>query len=121
MKFFLYIIIAISLFSCKKNQTGGRSKISGLVAHHGVLIPNARVYIKFNANEFPGDDYSLYDTYIDADEHGKYDISFYKGTYYLYAKGYDYNIPYPHLVKGGLSVTLRHKENLKKDIAVTED
>lgn len=123
MKKFLYFIITINLVftSCKKNQTGGRSRVSGVIAHHGAPIPNARVYIKFNATDFPGDDYSVYDTYSDADEHGKYDINFYKGTYYLYAKGYDYNIPYPHLVKGGISVKLRHKEILKKDIAVSED
>jgi hypothetical protein len=78
------------------------------------------VYIKFNTTEFPGDDYKLYDTYVQADASGNYSIPFYKGSYYLYAAGLDLDTPPPYNVKGGLSVSLRNKENLTKDIAVTE-
>lgn len=123
MNKFLYFIIVLGVFflSCKKNQTGGKATVSGVVAHHGTLIPNARVYIKFNSSEFPGESYSNYDTYVDADNMGNYSIPFYKGIYYLYAQGYDYNIPSPYLVKGGLSVKVGRKEKIKLDIAVTED
>lgn len=117
----ILIIPVLLLANCKKNQTGGKATVKGVVAHHGKPIPNAYVYIKYNSSEFPGDDYSIYNTYVEADADGNYSIPFYKGTYYLYARGYDMAIPYPHIVKGGLSVSLRNNEKLTKDIAVTED
>jgi hypothetical protein len=109
------------LSSCKKNQTGGKATLKGTVKHHDKPISDAYVYIKFNSTEFPGDDYKLYDTYVQADANGNYSITFYKGSYYIYAVGRDLDIPSPYEVKGGLSVSLRNKESLVKDIAVTED
>ena len=91
-----------------------------MVNHHGKAIADAYVYIKFNTTEFPGEDYTNYNTFVKADANGNYSIPFYKGSYYLYAKGYDMDIPHPFEVKGGISVSLRNKENLTKDIAVTE-
>ncbi len=111
----------MGLISCKKNQTGGKASLKGIVKHHNKAIPNAYVYIKFNATEFPGKDYQLYDTYVEADSNGNYSISFFKGSYYIYAVGRDMDIPPPYEVSGGLSVTLRNRENLVKDIAVSED
>ncbi len=119
-KLFILTILLGSLGSCKKNQTGGKATLKGVVKHHDKPIADAYVYVKFNATEFPGDDYKLYDTYVQADASGNYSISFYKGTYYVYAVGRDLDIPSPYLVKGGLSVSLRNKENLVKDIAITE-
>ena len=114
------ILIVIFNLSCKKNQVGGTASLKGLVAHHGKAIPDAYVYIKYNATEFPGDDYTLYDTYVVADGSGNYSIPFYKGSYYIYAKGYDYQIAPPYIVKGGISISIRNSENLNKDIAVAE-
>lgn len=88
--------------------------------HHSKPIPNAYVYIKYNSSEFPGSDYKLYDTYVQADAGGNYKITFYKGTYYIYATGIDTDIPSPFEVDGGFSVTLTKKQNLTMDIAVTE-
>lgn len=119
-KLSLITILFFAINSCKKNQTGGKATLKGVVMHHEKPIPNAYVYIKFNSSEFPGDDYKLYDTYVQADANGNYSISFYKGTYYIYASGIDLDIPPPYTVKGGLSVTLRNKETLVKNIAVTE-
>lgn len=107
--------------TCKKNQTGGKATLEGVVAHHGVAIPDAYVYVKFKSSEFPGEDYTNYDTYVKADSEGRYKINFYKGSYYIFAMGYDYSIPAPYIVKGGLAVSLRNREHLTKDIAVTED
>jgi hypothetical protein len=121
IKFFLVAILISAVFSCKKNQIGGKAKITGMVLHHNKPIPNAYVYIKYNSTEFPGDDYTLYDTYVQADAGGNYSISFYKGSYFLYASGLDMEIPAPYIVKGGLSVSIRNKEHLTKDIAVTEN
>jgi len=119
-KYFVLVGLILTIVSCKKNQVGGTGSVKGVVAHHGKSIPNAYVYIKYNTSEFPGDDYTLYDTYVAADNNGNYTIPFYKGTYYIYARGYDYAIAAPYLVKGGLSFTIRNNESLTKDIAVTE-
>jgi len=125
MKTFVKLMIIVSLLSsfisCKKNQTGGKATIKGTVKHHDKPIANAFVYIKFNSTEFPGSDYKSYDTYVEADASGNYTIPLYKGSYYLYAVGRDLDIPSPYEVVGGLSFSIRNKENLVKDIAVTED
>lgn len=120
VKVILSITILFSLQSCKKNQLGGKSSLKGVVNHHGKAIANAIVYIKFNETEFPGDDYKLYDTSVQADAEGNYAISFYKGSYYIYAKGNDLDVAYPHLVKGGISISIRNNEKLVKNIAITE-
>jgi hypothetical protein len=110
----------LALFSCKKNQLGGKSVISGKVIHHAKAIPHAMVFIKFNAREFPGTDTTLYDEKVRADAAGKYTISCYKGDYYLYGFGYDYAIAPPYEVVGGVPVHIRNKEHLDVDVAVTE-
>jgi hypothetical protein len=114
------IIVALISFSCKKNQIGGKATLKGVVMHHDKPIGDAYVYIKYNSTEFPGDDYKLYDAYVQADANGNYSISFYKGTYYIFATGRDIDIPSPFTVNGGITVTLKNKEHLSKDIAVTE-
>lgn len=121
LKLSLVFVLLLSFTNCKKNQTGGKASVSGTVKHHEKTIADAYVYIKFNTTEFPGDDYTKYDTYVQADANGKYRIPLYKGSYYLYAKGYDLDIASPFIVKGGTSFTIRNKENLSIDLAVTED
>lgn len=121
IKVSVLVLSVVVFFSCKKNQTGGKASVEGVVSHHGKPIPDAYVYVKFNATEFPGEDYTNYDTYVKADGSGRYKISFYKGNYYIYARGYDMDIPAPYIVHGGLTVSLRNHESLKVDIAVTED
>ena len=118
LSFITFLFFVIN--SCKKNQTGGKATLKGIIIHHEKPIPDAYVYIKFNTSEFPGDDYRLYDTYVKADATGNYSISFFKGTYYIFAIGRDLNVPFPYEVKGGLSVNLRNKETLVKNIAVTQ-
>ena len=116
----ILLLIGISV-SCKKNQVGGKATLKGVVEHHGVPIPNAVVYIKYNTTEFPGEDGTTYNTSVTADEKGNFNINFYKGSYYIYAVGLDMNIPYPYTVSGGMSFSIRNNENLTKDIAVTEE
>lgn len=120
VKSLLIFSLVISFASCKKNTTGGKASIKGRVMHHTKPVADAIVYIKFNTTEFPGNDVKNYDTYVQADASGNYGIPLYKGSYYLYAVGNDLDIPYPYLVKGGLSFSIRNKEKLEKDIAVTE-
>ncbi len=121
MKHIILCVSLITLFfigACKKNQLGGSSEISGTVAHHGKPIPNAVVYIKFNATEFPGDDVSLYNAQVNADANGAYSFKCYKGSYYFYAVGFDSSLP--ATVSGGLSLKPRTNEKIKADLAVTE-
>ena len=120
-KLILVFILSIGIFACTKNRTGGNATLKGKVLHHGKALPNAYVYVKFNTSEFPGDSYSSYDTYVEADGSGNYSIPFYQGTYYIFAMGRDMDIAYPYKVQGGLSVSIRNNEDLEKDIAVTED
>lgn len=105
-------------YSCKKNQLGGNATIEGNVLHHAKLIPNATVYIKFNAKEFPGFDAGKYDDKVTADASGHYSIKCYKGDYYLFGAGFDDQLP--DSVFGGLAVHIRNKEKVNADLAVTE-
>jgi hypothetical protein len=122
MKFQLLAVItclAFALTGCKKNQLGGKSVINGKVFHHTRMIPNATVYIKFNAREFPGTDSSLYDAEVKANANGEFSIACYKGEYYLYATGIDPQIQ-PLYVRGGVPVSIRQRETVEADVAVTE-
>jgi len=114
------VFILILVISCKKNQIGGKAEVSGYVKHHGKNIPYARIFIKYNAKDFPGNDTTIYDAKVSADANAFYTINFYKGDYYLYAVGYDYAIPPPYVVKGGTSVHLRFNEKRSLDLYVTE-
>lgn len=119
--FFLITITIFSFFSCKKNELGGKSSIKGKVVHHSKAIANAIVYIKFDSKESAGTDVSKYDTKVNADINGNYEIpSLYKGDYYIYAVGEDFAIAPPYIVNGGIPVTLRTKESISIDIPVTE-
>ena len=73
-KYIILVIFALSFFGCKKNQLGGKSDIKGKVMHHDLAIPNARVYIKYNATEFPGADVSVYDDKVTADANAHYEF-----------------------------------------------
>jgi hypothetical protein len=115
-------ISVIFLAECKKNQLGGKSKVKGIVAHHTKPIANAIVYIKFNSKEFPGQNTAVYDASVTANSSGYYEINnFYRGDYYLYALGTDPQIAAPYIVKGGLSVSLKSREEKNIDIAVSEE
>ncbi len=107
-------------FSCKKNELGGKAVVKGNVKHHGKSIAYARIFIKFNAKDFPGNDTTLYDAKVSADANAFYSIKFYKGDYYLYAVGFDYSVPPPYIVSGGTHVHLRYNEEKNLDLYVTE-
>ena len=112
--------IALALFTaCKKNQAGGNSEIYGTVVHHSLKIPNAVIYIKYNATEFPGEDVMKYDAQIQADSEARYSFKCYKGDYFLYAVGFDNAIS--EQVKGGVPVKVRSKEKIEATIAVKEE
>jgi hypothetical protein len=122
MKSLLSLIISVLflLVACKKNTVGGNAVVKGTVAHHSKSIANARVYVKYGTNDFPGADTTKYDYTFMVDNTGTFSQNFFKGNYYLYAIGFDYSIVPPFTVKGGIPVTLRTNEELDKTIAVTE-
>ena len=120
LKYILLVVCALAFFGCKKNQLGGKSNIKGKVMHHDQAIPFARVYIKFNATEFPGADVSAYNTFIDADHNGNFLIEkIYHGQYYFYAVGTDPTIS--QTVKGGIPLKVKMlKEITGFEVPVTE-
>jgi hypothetical protein len=103
---------------CKKNQAGGSSSIKGTVAHHGLAIPYSRVFIKFNATEFPGADTTKYDVKIATAADGSYSVTLYQGSYYIYGYGYDATVK--SVVAGGVPYKLRKNEEKKLEVPVTE-
>ncbi len=120
LKYILLVVCALTFFGCKKNQLGGKSNIKGKVMHHSQAIPYARVYIKYNATDFPGADVSVYNTYIDADHNGNFLIEkIYHGQYYFYAVGTDITIS--QTVKGGIPLKVKMlKEITGFEIPVVE-
>src|SRR3989344_1288105 len=109
----LSIIIVFTLGSCKKEGTGGKSSVSGNVKHHQELIPNAVVYIKYGATEFPGADISLYDDQITSDTNAHYEFKdLQKGDYYLYGVGLDN----AETVTGGIGIILNRNKSSENDV-----
>ncbi len=123
MQKFLFIVATLIIFfsGCSKNAgTGGNNNIIATVKHHGLVIPNATVYIKYNATEFPGENTSVYDDYKTAGKDGKVKFEGLKrGDYYFHGIGFDTSIN--QTVIGGVPVQLLQKAGEKLiDIPVTE-
>jgi hypothetical protein len=117
------MILFSGLFACKPDPgLGGKAKISGTVEHHGVPIPYAKVYIKYDTNNPPGNSPEAYDDSTDTNSAGKYVFKYlYKGKYYLYATGYDSKWNPPSDVFGGIPVEINlRKEDVVKNILVSE-
>lgn len=113
------VILSMTISSCHKEGTGGKSSVSGSVKHHSALIPNSVVYIKYGAKEFPGTNTSLYDASVTADANAHYEFkNLRKGDYYLYGVGYDNTIM--ETVTGGIAVTLKYNKESSTDVPVTE-
>jgi hypothetical protein len=112
----ILILLAIAV-SCKKNQAGGSASITGTVSHHGRAVANARVFVKYAAKEFPGNDTTIYDADVNADNAGKYTFKCYKGDYFLFARAVENGT----VVTGGVPAHVRSKEMVTADIAVSED
>ena len=117
--FCIALMAIFTISSCKKEGTGGKSSVSGNVKHHSKLIPNAEVYIKYGATEFPGTDLSKYDAHTTADTNAHYEFKdLQRGDYYLYGVGTDLAGPFP--VTGGISVKLKYNKSSTTDVPVTE-
>jgi hypothetical protein len=116
---FSVLVLLLILSSCRKEGAGGKSSVSGNIRHHSALIPNATVYLKYGAKEFPGTNTSVYDVSVNADANAHYQFSdLRKGDYYLFAVGYD-NAIFEE-VKGGIAIELKYNKETVTDIPVTE-
>ncbi len=117
--FCLAVMLVFTFSSCVKEGTGGHSSVSGNVKHHTTLIPNAIVYIKYGATEFPGTDVNLYDDHVTCDTNAHFEFKgLRKGDYYLYGYGYDNAIMLD--VKGGVGIKLKYNKANVNDVPVTE-
>lgn len=120
--FTLLLFLSCTIASCKKEGTGGKSKVNGYVKHHNELIPNAIVYIKYGATEFPGRDVSAFDDQITADSNAHYEFDgLQKGDYYLYGVGMDGMGASSYPVVGGIGIKLKRNESIEANVPVTED
>ena len=118
----LTAVIGVGLIfsACTQEGIGGEASIKGHVKHHDEPIPNAKVYIKYGANELPGTQASDYDDEIQASSgDGYFEFkNLERGSYYLYSIGYDSMIF--DSVFGGISVQLKRGEDFDTAIPVTE-
>ncbi len=111
----LSILLAVSLVSCKDkteeeidNCPEGRTAFLNVVTrmvHHTRPINGCRVFIKYGATNFPGEDTTKYDFAVTSDWNSAYATfdSLNCGQYYIYAIGIDSLLdPSNWIVKGGL-------------------
>jgi hypothetical protein len=121
-KLWLCSILLISFAGCKKKKddepvlisgTGGNLTIVAFPQHHGKPILNHAsymdsAYVKFNTQNFPGDDVSLYDTVYVGDDVGEDHVhieGIKPGKLYIFMAGLDTTLQVgQQRVKGGLPV-----------------
>lgn len=120
------LLLFVSLCSCIRKKEHVPADVAVNVKHHGELIPAAKVYVKYNASEFPGTDANLYnDSAVAGTEgHAKGHAHFKDlpaGNYYFYSTGYDSTIMDD--VMGGIGFSVPEsetKQDLELNIPVTE-
>jgi hypothetical protein len=76
--------------NCPEGRTGQLTMVFKML-HHSRPIPGCRVFIKYNASEFPGPDTTKYDYAVTAENTSVYASvdSLNCGRYYVYAVGID--------------------------------
>ena len=128
----LSAMIVSALSSCKKDDkceagSGGSVTLVLEPEHHGEPIYSQPAYrdsafIKFGAEEFPGDDPTKYDIIVVGQSGSKkVTVSGLKcGKYYLFMTGFDTSIV--ERVKGGIPYEFDDEEGVKTvKVPVTED
>lgn len=89
--------------NCAEGRTGALTLVPRFI-HHTRPIPGCRVFIKYGATEFPGEDTSKYDYRASADWNSSYATidSLSCGDFYVYAVGIDSLLdPSNWVCKGG--------------------
>jgi len=131
------ISVTAVMISCKKDVdlpidtcvagTGGEVMLVLQPEHHGVAIPSIPGYpdsafIKFNVNEFPGDNPDLYDLVVTGNEGDNYVVvtGLKCGSYYIYMTGKDTSLD--ERVRGGIPYSFEETSGVKViKIPITED
>jgi hypothetical protein len=90
----LLILTTFIFLGCKKESDdqsiSGTIRLNVLVKHHNVALKGIPVYLKSNAESFPGRDAGKYDISTSTDASGKAEFNkLFPGNYYLYAYGWD--------------------------------
>lgn len=106
---------------------GGAVTFKLMPEHHGEPIPSTSSYpdsawIKFNTNEYPGDNPALYDLIVVGETDSIFVIadSMKCGSYFIYMTGYDVSIA--ERVRGGIPVNVTETSGLKIiKVPITED
>jgi len=107
--------------TCDYAGIGGNVTIVAFPKHHGNDTRPYYVYVKFNAQEFPGTNPSSYDLSIAADttENHIEIENLKRGKYYIYMTAYDTSIAAG--VVGGIPITVTQTSGeLDIDVPVTE-
>jgi hypothetical protein len=120
-----FMIFALVACTRKDNNgtagKGGNAQLRIVPKHHNVYtnIINAKVYIKYNAQDAP----SSYDDSINCVDLSSMPTAVFTGLkagqYYLYAKGYDSSIS--QNVKGGMPYTIVNETTIGLSLPVTEE
>lgn len=109
MRFLLFLLPSITLLCCRPpapETIDLPTRICVKTQHHHQPIPHATVYVKYNADSFPGYDKppSYYDASFQAGADARACIApVPEGRHWLVAFGYD-SLYFPHEVYGSLRV-----------------
>ena len=92
---FTFLIFSTFLFSCEKEPAREVTEVCLKVQHHQELMPNAKIYFKYNDSVFPGyNNLDALDAIFEVDETGQgcfQNIPL--GTHWIIADGWDANWP----------------------------
>lgn len=111
-KFYLLCLATMGwLVSCSPEEPQDiplPTKICVHTTHHGQPIPNAKIWLKYRADSFPGYDQpkSYYNASFETDANANGCIaSVPTGNHWLVAFGYD-SLHFPHYVYGSLLINI---------------
>jgi hypothetical protein len=118
------VISSTALFTaCKKDPKagkGGKAVLKITAKHHGTVIDNCMIYIKYNTKDLPADkkfDDSAKSTWVNNTSVATF-ANLNKGDYYLYGVGYDSAIA--QTVVGGSPYVISEETEQSYNISVTE-
>lgn len=111
MRPFFYLTLLFAFATCRTAEVEDvplPTEICVQTQHHGVLVPNAMVYVKFNADTFSG--FNQPAAYFDDSVRTGPDArgcitSVPEGSHWLIAVSYD-DTYFPPIVRGSLPVTI---------------
>ena len=118
--FVLLAIASVAFAACRKAGTGGDAEIQAMTMHHDTHVHDATIYVKFDAEDFPGSNVADYDlsAEVGADGHAHFS-GLKRGKYFLYGVGFDSTIN--QTVTGGVAVQIKKKDEIKiVTVPVTE-